>query len=285
METVEPVARAIERAAEIEQEGINGGHAGKSLSAPRLALKWRSMTMLGHCAELNRQGLTSPQRCHKQSAQIIGTHQSDNVVLRINLIATALAFSVLVAHPLASNAWCESADRASHEEAQQAVRHLIDSIKRLGSVRDSAERVQVTDSINRSLALNGVAERALGPQWSSMSDAQRLQFVLLLSRTLERLAYPQASQFYSTLKTEYRGQESTPAGTVVKTMVARPEGGAVSIDYLVVHRDGRRQIADVILDGQGLAGSIASQIHSVVTNGSYELLMQQMQAQLAQPVP
>ncbi|MGH7948277.1 MAG: ABC transporter substrate-binding protein, partial [Candidatus Binataceae bacterium] len=148
-----------------------------------------------------------------------------------------------------------------------------------------AERTRATESINRSLALGGVAEQALGPQWSAMSDGQRRRFVAMLSETLERLAYPQASQFYSTLKTEYRGQESTPTGTVVKTVVARPEGSAVSIDYLVVNRDGRQQIADVNLDGQSLAESIANQMQTVVKNGSYELLVQQMQGRLAQPAP
>jgi len=206
-------------------------------------------------------------------------------VLGSSRITSALIGAGLLMCSFASDAWCQSASPGSQVEAQQAVRHLIDSIKRLETIRDPAQRSQVEDSITRSLALSDVAEQALGPQWPSMSDEQRMQFAGMLSQTLARMAYPQASQFYSTLKTEYRGQESTPAGTVVKTVVARPEGGAVSIDYLVVNRGGRQQIADVNLDGQSLAQSIASQIEGVVKNGSYELLMQQMQGKLAQPAP
>jgi len=59
----------------------------------------------------------------------------------------------------------------------------------------------------------------------------------------------------------------------------------VSIDYLVVDSDGRQKIADVNLDGQSLAQSISAQIQTVLRNGSYELLMQQMQDRLAQPAP
>jgi phospholipid transport system substrate-binding protein len=196
-----------------------------------------------------------------------------------------LAGAALLIAAFASEAWSESALPGSHEPAEQAVRHLIESIRHLEVVRDPAARSRTTESINQSLALGGVAEQALGPQWSNMSDEQRMQFVAMLSQVLERMAYPQASQFYSTLTTEYRGEEVTQNGTVVKTIVARPEGGAVSIDYLVISSDGRQKIADVNLDGQSLAQSISAQIQTALKNGSYELLMQQMQARLAQPAP
>ena len=60
VEAVKPVARAIERAAKIEQESINGGHATKSLSAQRSALKWQCVIMLRHCGASMHEGLTSP---------------------------------------------------------------------------------------------------------------------------------------------------------------------------------------------------------------------------------
>jgi phospholipid transport system substrate-binding protein len=192
------------------------------------------------------------------------------------IAALLLAFSGALATAGAS----ESAG-----DPQQAVRGLIESITQLQSADDPAARARVAESINGSLALGDVSAQALGPDWSRLDEGQRAQFTGLLAELLERLAYPQASQFFSALKTEYRGEEHTPRGTVVRTSVARPDGGALAIDYLLVNSEGRWKVADVDLDGQSLAQSISGQIRTILEQSSYETLLQQMRARLAQPSP
>ncbi|HYL58770.1 MAG TPA: ABC transporter substrate-binding protein [Candidatus Acidoferrales bacterium] len=166
--------------------------------------------------------------------------------------------------------------------AETVVRNLIESIRKLHTTNDAAARAKLIASIDDSLAVDALAPQALGAQWGKLDRAKRDEFNHLMRDLLEKLAYPQASRFFASLVVQYGPEQARGAERVVSTSVKRPEGGAISLDYVLQRTLNRWQVVDIDLDGQSLAQSVAGQIQAVLKQGSYESLVAQMRARLKQ---
>jgi phospholipid transport system substrate-binding protein len=166
---------------------------------------------------------------------------------------------------------------------ETVVRNLIESIRKLHTTEDAAVRAKLIASIDASLAVDSLAPQALGAQqWGKLDAARRDEFDRLMRDLLEKLAYPQASQFFAGLDVQYGPEQVRGAERIVSTTVKRPEGGAISLDYVLQRTPNRWRVVDIDLDGQSLAQSVAGQIQAVLKQGSYENLVAQMRARLRQ---
>ncbi len=166
--------------------------------------------------------------------------------------------------------------------ATGTVRQLLASIGKLRTTTDSDQRGKLVASIDNSLAIDSLSRQALGAQWSKLDAAERARFVSLVKKLLEAIAYPNAAQFFSGFTVNFLGEETRNPDHIVKTTVSRPEGGAVSIDYVLQKMDGRWVVVDVILDRQSLAATTTSQIQATLRSGSYPDLVRQLEERLAQ---
>ncbi len=160
---------------------------------------------------------------------------------------------------------------------------MLDSISKLRTIKDSAAKTELIAKIDDSLALDSLSRTALGAQWSKLDRAERTRFAHLLSELLQKLAYPEASQFFTGLNVQFGKERIEQTHRIVPTTVKRAEGGAVSIDYVLGKSGPRWRVVDIILDGQSLASNVAAQIQAVLKQGSYASLMAQMEAKLKQP--
>ena len=167
--------------------------------------------------------------------------------------------------------------------AETVVREMLDSIRKLRTTENSAAKIELTKKVDSSLALDSLSQKALGAQWGKLDATQRDRFARLLRELLEKLAYPQASQFFTELEVEYGAEQVKDGQTVVPTTVKRREGGAVSIDYVLAKKGAQWRVVDIVLDGQNLASNVEGQIQAVLKQGSYDSLMTQMEAKLKQP--
>jgi phospholipid transport system substrate-binding protein len=170
----------------------------------------------------------------------------------------------------------------SFQPAEIVVRQMLDSIRKLRTTDDPASRRKLISSIDDSLALDTLSQQALGAQWGKLDSAERQQFLHLIRELLEKLAYPNASDFFSDLGVQFAREQAQGARRVVPTVVKRPEGGAVSINYVLQITHGQWRVIDINLDGQSLAQSVNVQIQAVLRQSSYEGLIAQMKARLAQ---
>jgi phospholipid transport system substrate-binding protein len=167
--------------------------------------------------------------------------------------------------------------------AETAVRQMLATISKLHTTKDSVERTQLVARINDSLALDSLSKDALGAQWSKLDRAERASFASLLRELLQKLAYPEASVFFTGLDVQFGREQTKGAQRIVPTTVKRSEGGAVSIDYVLARSGSKWRVVDIILDGQSLAANVTAQIQAVLKQGSYDSLMAQMAAKLKQP--
>jgi phospholipid transport system substrate-binding protein len=167
--------------------------------------------------------------------------------------------------------------------AETVVRQMLESISKLRTTKDKAQRTALIAKIENSLALDSLSQSALGAQWSKLNRAERAHFASLLRELLQKLAYPEASQFFAGLDIQFGKEQARPPREIVPTTVKRSEGGAVSIDYVLEKSGARWRVIDIVLDGQSLASNVAAQIQAVLKQGSYDSLMAQMEAKLKQP--
>lgn len=166
--------------------------------------------------------------------------------------------------------------------ATATVRQLLATIGKLRTTTESAERGKLIASIDASLAIQELSEQALGAQWSKLDSKEQKHFVTLVTQLLEKIAYPNAARFFSGFQVTILGEDAQDRRHIVRTRVARPDGGAVAIDYLLEPMGGRWVIVDVILDRQSLLTSMTSQIQATLRASSYRDLVAQMQTRLAQ---
>jgi ABC-type transporter MlaC component len=166
--------------------------------------------------------------------------------------------------------------------ATSTVNQLLATIGKLRTTTDPDEREKLATSIDASLAIQQLSQQALGAQWSKLDSKERTHFVALVRQLLEKIAYPNAARFFSSFQVKVVGEDAEGGRHTVRTLVTRPNGGAVAIDYVLEPTDGRWGIIDVILDHQSLAASMTSQIQATLKASSYRGLIDQMQARLAQ---
>jgi ABC-type transporter MlaC component len=169
-----------------------------------------------------------------------------------------------------------------NSSATSTVNQLLATIGKLRTTTDPNEREKLVTSIDASLAIQKLSQQALGAQWSKLDSRERAHFVALVTQLLEKIAYPSAAQFFASFQEKVLGEDAQGGRHTVRTLVTRPDGGAVAIDYILEPTDDRWVIVDVILDHQSLAASMTSQIQATLKASSYRGLIDQMQARLGQ---
>jgi phospholipid transport system substrate-binding protein len=89
---------------------------------------------------------------------------------------------------------------------------------------------------------------AVGPQWASLSEAQRQQVSQAFERYVAAI-YAERFDSYSGEQLQVIGEQPSTAGTIVISRIVKSSGEPVQIDYLMRQNGGTWQIADVYLNG------------------------------------
>ncbi len=195
----------------------------------------------------------------------------------------ALTMAGIFALVAAAQAFPAAKATAATGTPSEVVRQLIDSMRKLGSTDDREQRRRIVDTVNRTLAIDVLARQALGPAWSQLDAGQRSRLVELMTLMMEKIAYPRAVEFFSGLEVNFRGEGRGDRGNVVRTAVTRANSGEVKIDYVLVRDGGRWRIVDIDLEGQSLSDRIGQQIQAILKQGSYDDLVERLEARLAEP--
>jgi ABC-type transporter MlaC component len=166
--------------------------------------------------------------------------------------------------------------------AEAVVRGAIDSMKALPATEGhpGARRI-LLDSIDNSLALDLLAQQALGAQWGKLGVAERHHFVAVFTESLEKLAYPRAAAALSAVKVNYIGTDKQASGEVVRTVIANEGGGQMPIDFEVARRGARWQITDAMMDGMSLSKVVSTRIQQSLQDQGYQKMLDELQHQNA----
>lgn len=212
---------------------------------------------------LTRHRLPEIESLHYQRVNLRGLLLA--LVMAAAMLAVKAAFAATVPGP-----------------GEAVVRRAIDSMRQLADSKDPAGKRKILDTIDRSLGVDSLAKSALGPQWDKLERSERVKFVALFTRALEKLAYPRAAQALKALDVSYKGEETKPSGHLVRTVIAKADGGKIQVNYLVAEEAGRWRINDVDLDGESLSQAVSARIQAALRQDGYPKLVADLSKRVAQ---
>jgi phospholipid transport system substrate-binding protein len=112
--------------------------------------------------------------------------------------------------------------------------------------------------------LDGISRFILGPYWRTASPEQQQEFRKLFEDYLIRSDGPQLAK-YSGGTFRVTGSRTDPAGVIVTSQIASPQGQPIEMDWQLGISGGRYKIQDVSIDGVSAAMSRRSQIQAMMS--------------------
>ena len=167
--------------------------------------------------------------------------------------------------------------RARHENVQRVMNRPAH-----GAAEEERRDGEVTHQLNDLLDYEELSQRALVDHWSTITEAQRHEFVDLLKKLVER---NYRHNLHNTLdyNITYTSETASPQGVVVKTMAKAKHHGRepeIAIDYTVHQVNGVWKVVDIATDGVSLVRNYRSQFHRIITRESWDALIHRMREKL-----
>jgi phospholipid transport system substrate-binding protein len=107
---------------------------------------------------------------------------------------------------------------------------------------------QIAPTVERSFDLPFMTRLAVGPEWQTLSAAQRAQVAQAFERYIAAV-YADRFDRYSGERLQVTGVASSAGGPIITSQIVKANGEPVTVNYLMHDNGGAWQIADVYLDG------------------------------------
>jgi phospholipid transport system substrate-binding protein len=125
---------------------------------------------------------------------------------------------------------------------------LLNTMKNGRALGQSGRFTQLAPIIRRSFDIALMARLSVGPSWSGLTDGQRQQMAESYGRYISAI-YAERFDGYAGQKFEVLGEQSAPAGVMVKSQIIKANGEPVEVDYLMRRNGDSWLISDIYVDG------------------------------------
>jgi phospholipid transport system substrate-binding protein len=143
-------------------------------------------------------------------------------------------------------------------------------------VRD--RRRQLREAIENEFDFSEMSRSALGYHWRSLSPDDRSQFTQLFTAFIED-AYLSKIQDYSGQQVRFDGQTSLGQGyTQINTDIVQPDKSPISVNYLLLQKNGTWKIYDVTVDAISIIANYRNQFNRVINEKGFPQLMADLRA-------
>lgn len=171
----------------------------------------------------------------------------------------------------------------AEEGAQQTVQGFLETIRSMEfPVTDAAKFEDLAKKADSYLDLEGMAKKALGEEWTKASPDQQKQFMELLWKLIENIAYSRSKKFLGTAPIQYTEPQTAARGVEVSTSV-KGEGEALetSVVYDLEQQNGQWKIYDILLDQVSIADDLKVQFDKILKESGFDGLLAKMRERLA----
>ena len=125
---------------------------------------------------------------------------------------------------------------------------LLANMRSGPSLGASGRYARIAPVVRRVFDIPFMTRLAVGPEWASLTEAQRQQ----VSQAFERYVaavYAERFDNYSGEKLQVTGEQPSAGGTIITSQIVKSSGEPVHLNYLMRQNGGSWQIADVYLNG------------------------------------
>jgi len=176
--------------------------------------------------------------------------------------------------------------QAQATTADQFIREVgTETLKALGDRSLTTEKREdlVRNLLTSHLDLDAVGRFCLGRYSRGITPEQKKEYDALFEDYLTKV-YSQLLAQYSGETLEVRdGARAAGSETIVESMINRPSGPPIRVEWKTHQKDGKPLVTDVIVEGVSMAFTQRQQFESVIQNngGKIDALFSAMKRQIA----
>lgn len=196
------------------------------------------------------------------------------------LITASAILTTFSLTPLPNQALAVESPTETVKQLLEAVRQIKDDKAGPLSSDEVEGNLDMKRRVNTVLDIRGLVERSLGGQWEKLGATDRQAFVDLLTRLLEKVAYPKSAAFFGDLQVQFQGERITGKQAVVRTLVVHPKEGKIQIEYRLAKGSEDWKVWDILLDGASLATNLRTQFQKIIGEEGYPSLVKRMREKL-----
>jgi phospholipid transport system substrate-binding protein len=129
------------------------------------------------------------------------------------------------------------------------------------------------------LDFRSAATRALGDEWSTLTETEQNEFIDLFTDLIERSCVAQVASVAvrsGGVRVNYLDEAIDGNVAMVWTAIVRGGGGEVLFDYAMVRHEERWLVRDVFVEGVSLVSNLRSQFQRILRDSSYPGLVIRM---------
>jgi phospholipid transport system substrate-binding protein len=123
------------------------------------------------------------------------------------------------------------------------------------------------------------SQRALGKNWSTLSQEQKKEFIFYFGQLLER-TYMDKTRQYSGEKIVYLDEKIDGKYGVVDAKVTLNSGKDVALEYRVIKPNDKWFVYDVYVEGISLVNNYRSQFTTILSKSGYDELLKRLKTKL-----
>lgn len=139
---------------------------------------------------------------------------------------------------------------------------------------------KLTEKANSVIDISILGPKTLGSHWGKRADEEKEFFLTVLTKLLEKVAYPKSAKFFVDLKITYDTEMIEKGKAEVRTSMEHESEGLIEIDYKLHKINAKWLIYDVILDEVSLVLNLKTQFHKIIGEESFNELMSRMSDRL-----
>lgn len=143
-------------------------------------------------------------------------------------------------------------------------------------------RGEILQIVDEYFNFHEMAKRSLGRSWKDQLPAKQQEFVKLFKQLLFN-TYVDRVETYTGANEKFTYDEEKIEGeyALVKTRITGYKNTVVEVDYRLRLEKGSWKAYDVVVEGISLVSNYRQQFDSILTNGSFDTLLNRMQEKVS----
>ena len=191
---------------------------------------------------------------------------------------------------LLSFVWLGSPSLAMSDTPTDLIRQTTDNLLQIfldprlqGPAQRQERLARLRHIANTAFDWEEIARRALATHWRERTPQERQEFPALFrdavqAMYLERLEEAAQQRLPEGQAIVYGEEVVDGSRAVVRTTIATKRQRQIPIEYRLRQSDGQWRVYDVVIIGVSLVSNYRVQFHRIITQSSYQGLVQQLQA-------
>jgi phospholipid transport system substrate-binding protein len=141
---------------------------------------------------------------------------------------------------------------------------------------DQQRRLVLKKSIDTIFNYSEMAKLTLGRHWNQRSPAERIQFTDLFASLLDN-SYISKIESYNNEKIVYLKESIDGNYAEVKSKVVTAKRDEYTLDYRLIHENGKWMVYDVVIEGVSLVSNYRTQFNRIINTSGYSELVKKLQ--------